>query len=114
MIRFQRDFTRRIIEENSAPGGTAYYASHGFDAEQTLRLLCRLNRYVLADLPLRCAPLVHRVRQDIGAIVMLNPPPERILTATLAILEVHIDGLQLGRECLVYNVRENSLTKTSL
>ncbi|MDR0904735.1 MAG: hypothetical protein LBN00_00945 [Oscillospiraceae bacterium] len=106
MIEFSRDVTRRFIERHSIPDGTAYYCGNGFGVEQTLELLCRLNRYVLVDLPRRCAPLIARLQRETGASVISDPPPERVFTADLAILEAQPEGRVFSKNCVVYDVRQ--------
>lgn len=106
MITFEHERLHRAIEEHSERDGTAYYASHGIFAEETLRLLCRLNRYVLVDMPRRCEPLVRRVERETGASVMMNPPGERIRRARLAVIDAPTIGVELAEDCVVLNSRE--------
>jgi hypothetical protein len=106
MIMFQRDLTRRFIEQHSNRDGTAYYCGNGFGVEQTLGLLCRLNRYVLVDLPRRCAPLIARLQRETGASVISDPPPERVLSASLAILEARPEGRVFAENCVIYDARQ--------
>ena len=106
MITFEYERLHRAIKEHSVRDGTAYFASHGILAEETLRLLCRLNRYVLVDLPRCCEPLVRRVERETGASVMMYPSAAQIKRARLAVVTAPIDGVELAEECVVLSACE--------
>ena len=106
MITFEHERLHRAIAEHSVRDGTAYYAGSGIFAEETLRLLCRLNRYVLVNLPRRCEPLVRRIERETGASVMMYPSSARIKCARLAVLDAPLDGVELAEGCVVLITRE--------
>ena len=106
MITFQHDRAKRAIEEHSSRDGTAYYASLGINAEDTLRLLCKLNRYVLVNMPPRCEQMVRRIERETGASVLTSPTAVRLQNATLAVIDAPLEDVQFAENCVVINVRE--------
>lgn len=98
--------TAHVCESLSDPFGSAYYAGD-CAASETLALLCGLNRYVYADIPRSAWRRAEALRALTGASVILDPSPERVLGAGLAVLESAAPGRSFSRECVVYAARES-------
>ncbi|MDR1330224.1 MAG: hypothetical protein LBK23_11550 [Oscillospiraceae bacterium] len=98
--------TRHVCERLSNPHGAAYYAG-GVKAAETLALLCGLNRYVYADVPRSVRRAVDGLRARTGASVILEPSPERVLGADIAILEAGVPRRRFSENCVVYATRES-------
>jgi hypothetical protein len=105
MLELTGLITAHVCAALSDAFGAAYYAGSG--TSQTLALLCKLNRYVYADIPRFSRRGADELRALTGASVILEPSPERVLKATLAVLELPAAGRKFSRSCVVYATRES-------